>query len=792
MEYDPFSLDTLEFSSVVHLLVPYLSGPIGRRSCEQIAPSSQLEAVLPALELIQEAIEYLREQARPSFASLPDPYPILEKLAVEGAAGTALEVLALTALARAAEETRARFQHVPFSRLWELAARLADFRPLLAELEGKILPDGTVDSSASPLLARLRQSIERTRGEIQTTLERVARRWKDILQEEVITLRNERFVLPVRTEEKRRAEGIVHGASSSGATVFVEPLETVPLNNELAELAGREFAEIQRILAEFSDKLRAWRPELLTAAGLLGTLDLAFAKAEFAREYDGSIPSFSPEGELRLIDVRHPLLEKTLRRQGRRPVPLTIHLAPPQRLMVISGPNAGGKTVALKTVGVAALMAQSGMPVLAAEARLPLFRHILADIGDLQSIEASLSTFSAHITRIQAMAAAAGSDDLVLLDELGGSTDPQEGAALAIAILEHFRQRGAMTLVTTHHSRLKAYAAETPEALNAAMDFDEATLRPAYKLLLGLPGKSSGLEVAARLGLDPAIVARARALLSREETEVARLIADLHELRAALEREREEARQRQAELKAREAELQRRFEAERSAKLRELDQRFARTLAEFEKKWEAALAQVRAEAGGRLSKRLERRGAAVEREAREEWDAQVLEALGEPAEEAAEAGPPGLLALGDRVRLPDFPAPGTVVSLLGSGEVEVEVGRLRLRVRRDQLRRLKPAAGAISSPPSQVGRAWVNAPPVPAEINVIGHTAEEAREEVDKFLDAAYLCGHLRLRVVHGHGKGILKKTLHEMFASHPHVSKFYPAPQQEGGSGATIVELKL
>jgi DNA mismatch repair protein MutS2 len=535
---DPFSRDVLEFPAVIDLLHSYLSGPISEPLLERIEPHTHLEKIRRDLELAGEAREYLREGARPSLAALCEPSPLLEELRVEGLALAALEILALVEVARAGLDMYRTFAKAPAprppeggrtpldvteprpgeggrtplgpfaplragstapstapsgtSRLTELARALPDFRSLVTALAGKINPDGSVDSSASAELGRVRRAIERAKLEIQSSLERMLRRYSqdDVLQDAVVTIRNDRFVIPVRVEEKRRVQGVVHGASSSGATVYIEPLETLTLNNDLVELQDREFAEVQRLLGEFTRKLQARREDLRRAADVLGEIDWAFAKGEFSKQFDCCIPEIHPERAICLHGVRHPLLLLALSSGQSRVIHLDLELKAPKTLMIISGPNAGGKTVALKALGIVVLMAQAGIPVPADEVKLPLFGRVLADIGDQQSIAANLSTFSAHVTNIEAMANVVGQNDLVLLDEIGASTEPNEGAALAVAILEHFRQRGAMTLVTTHHSRLKAYAAETTEAVNAAMEFDEATLEPTYRLLVGLPGKS--------------------------------------------------------------------------------------------------------------------------------------------------------------------------------------------------------------------------------------------------------------------------------------------------------------
>jgi len=829
---DPFSRDVLEFPAVMDLLRRYLSGPISEPLLEQVSPHTQVEKIRRDLELAGEAREYLRQSTRPSLAALCEPSPLLEKLRVEGLALAALEILALVEVARAgldvrrtlaqgtaphanqggrppllptspsgkppaaqtpdfrgrAQSGRATASETP--RLAELARALPDFRSLVTELSGKISPDGTVDSSASAELGRIRRAIERAKLEIQSGLERMLRRFAqdDVLQDAVVTLRNDRFVIPVRVEEKRRVQGVVHGASSSGATVYIEPLETLALNNELVELQDREFAEVQRVLGEFTRKLQERRDDLRRAAEILGEIDWAFAKGEFGRQFDCCIPQIHADRGICLGGVRHPLLLMASRGSRQDVIPLSLNLQPPKTQIIISGPNTGGKTVALKALGIVVLMAQAGIPVPAEEVRLPLFGRVLADIGDRQSIEANLSTFSAHVTNIEAMAGVAGPNDLVLLDEIGASTEPNEGAALAVAILEHFRQRGAMTVVTTHHSRLKAYAAETEEAVNAAMEFDEATLEPTYRLLVGLPGKSSALDIAARLGLEPSIVEKARSLLDPADAEAAALVAGLHQQRFEMERKLEEVEVQKKDFEKRREELEHQFQQERRAKLRELDSRLDSTLRQYAKTWEQSLDELRRQAApAKIVTRGERKASGLVREAREEWNIQALEALGEPESTPQESAVVQPIKVGDRVQMENLSTPGTVTALLEDGEVEVAVGRLKMRVGKNAIKSSVSGSGATRD----AAVANIRSDEVPEEFNVIGTTAEEARERVDKFLDQAYLGGRSRIRIIHGHGKGILRRTLHEMFTHHPHVEKFYLAPPQEGGGGATIVELR-
>ncbi len=792
--FDPFSRDVLDFAAVVELFRPLLTGGLSEPALAAIEPQTDAARIRNGLQLVREAGQSLGLSPRPSLAGLADPRAILEQIRIEGVSCSATGILCVVEAARADAAWRTLFVDTGLASLDALAQSLPDLRDLVAALSGKILPDGSVDSSASPALGAIRRSLERLERELHSSLEKLLRRLgqDQILQEELITLRNGRFVMPVRAEKRKSVQGIVHGASSSGASVYVEPLETVSMNNELVELEEREAAEIRRILAEFTGVLRSRRQDLMEAAATLSELDLAFAKAEFARRWNACLPELCESWELELQDARHPLLERTLRAAGREPVPLTLELTPPHRLMVISGPNTGGKTVALKTAGMAALMAQAGLPVLATVARLPVFTRVLADIGDQQSISQSLSTFSAHIRNIQSMVEATEGRDLVLLDEIGGSTDPQEGSALAVAILERFRAQGCMVLVSTHHSRLKSYAAETPEAVNAAMDFDEATLAPTYRILTGLPGKSSGLDIAQRLGLDGGIIRKARELMDPADVQASALITSLHARQAELEARLGEVRRQMQELEELKARLAKQVAAERQAKLRDLDERLEHTLREYDQQFKQAIEAIRRQLAqeGKPARSLAKAGHKAEslrRDAREEWNAQVLETAGPPAAPSEAENQPAA-AVGDQVQIQNFSTPGIVTAIRDGDQLEVEVGRLRLRVRKDAVRVL--GRGQIASSGRFESSAASTAEP-PAELNVIGQTAEEAREQVDKFLDKAFLAGRFKLRIVHGHGKGVLKRNLREMFASHPHVETFYPAPQREGGEGATIVELK-
>nr|MDQ2900758.1 endonuclease MutS2 [Acidobacteriota bacterium] len=545
------SAEILEFEALRELLRRYIASPLGKSELDKVQPHADREKIESDLAEAAEAIGYLRSAGRPQpaargaairidFNGLPDLSTTIHKLGIEGAGLEPREIFDVIALLDRAADAKSVLNAVSerFPILGARSQAIGEFRPLLRDLEGKVLPDGSVADRASVALHRLRRDIDRQKKSIQESLERFlhANRDEGILQEEFVTIRNERFVVPIIAGQRRKLNGVIHGASSSGHTLFVEPLETIDLNNELVRLGEEEAREVGRILRELTARLREYAGSIEQALAIMSELELAFAKGKFAIDFDCSIPRFSgfsgfsgaSERKLLLKDARHPLLEDVLRKQSKRVVPIGLKLDAECRTLLISGPNTGGKTVALKTVGLIVLMAQAGLPVPCSEAELPLFEQVLADIGDKQSIQESLSTFSAHISRIRDMALDATPETLVLLDEIGSATDPEEGGALGVAVVEHFRAAGAFTLASTHLLALKIYGANTSSVVNASMGFDDSTLEPTYRLQLGLPGKSAGLDIATRLGMPEDIMNRARAALSSRELDLARFLSELH------------------------------------------------------------------------------------------------------------------------------------------------------------------------------------------------------------------------------------------------------------------------
>jgi DNA mismatch repair protein MutS2 len=789
------SLEVLEYAALRDLIGRYVAGPLGRAELERIEPLTDRPALESTLAELAEAIEFARSESKLPLAGLVDSSASVQKLRIEGASLEGTEIANLVTFLERATEVRLSIVTLSsrFPRLTERAGRIGEFRLLLRDLSGKVLPNGNVADTASVALNRLRREIERQQRRIQESLERFVRMHRDegILQEDYVTIRNDRFVVPVVAGQKRKVDGVIHGASGSGQTLFIEPLETIDLNNELVRLREEEAREVHRILREITERLREHAAAIRQTLNEVSAFDLLFAKSAFAIDYDCVIPRFSPDEQRRihLKRARHPLLESVLRREQRRVVPLSVTLDERVHTLLISGPNTGGKTVAMKTVGLLALMAQSGIAVPAEEAEFPIFDQVLADIGDQQSIEQSLSTFSAHITCIRNMIEKATVDSLVLLDELGRATDPEEGGALGVAILEHFRGIRSFTLASTHLLALKIYGANTETVLNGSMGFDEDTLQPTYALHLGAPGKSAGLDIATRLGLPPRIIERARAAMSTTERDIARFLSELHSRLEAVDALEIDLRRRIEEVDRRQAQLTRDFEKREAEKIRELEGRNAEVVARFEAEAKQTIDSILQVAANRkASEQAQRKVAKTRREFHEAF----AEAVRETAPEAAPPIP--RIEEGARVRLKGVRSPARVRRLLADHRLEVEAGLVKMQVSLDDVEEVLPAEREPASrlPKNvtfrQAGPRW----DVPySELNLIGKRAEEATDELDKFLDQAALAQVMRVRIIHGHGMGVLKRAVGEYLKRSPHVEKFYPASDQEGGTGATIAELK-
>ena len=775
------SLRALEYDRLKKLLGRYITSEGALEFLAALEPIRDRDALEDQHSLNREAMDYLREH-RVSFSDIPSLGSLLGKLDLRGVTLDVSEVEALQDFLGQAEGFRTRWKSDAggFPLLAGKARGFPDLREL-GFLLGRTVRGGEINEDYSPTLKRLRRAAETARSRLKRKLEGIIKspEFADQLQDQLITIRNGRYVLPVRAEQKRTFDGIMHGGSSSGATVFMEPLDTLELNNEIVRVEEEQQREIRRILGELTDRIQEQIGDLHYARELWSEMELVFGRCRFGKDFDCVAPTFS-EKSLHLEGARHPLLEDNLRPDG-NPVPLSLYMDGDDRVLVISGPNAGGKTVVLKTLGMLSLMAQSGIPIPAARAVLPIMDRVLADIGDQQSITNQLSTFSAHVLAIKEMAETASADSLILLDEIGSSTEPAEGAALATAVLEHFRSVGSLTLASTHYNRLKMYAETRQGVRNAAMEFNEETLEPTYHLIDGLAGSSSGLKIAERFGFPRQLLAEARESLDDAELQAARYVDELKTRIENLEREKSELESERNEFQAWKKEMTRRVEEERRAELERVEERLDSIVADIRERAAAELATASKEAAKRFERKLADARARAGREIRRERHR--VDESKEPTEGPAFKMP----EIGDRVRVVSLGVSGPVSRVLKQ-EVEVTLGSMKIRRPIGDIELVEEAGVRL---PEGVGFDFSEKPLESIELNLIGCTAEEAVSLLDKFLDDAILSGAPMVRVIHGFGMGVLRKAVAEFLESHPHVARFESAPQSQGGAGATIATLK-
>ena len=800
----------LEWDRFLELLGGYAQSAVGRAWIAALEPSADAKWIAREHARVDEMRLLAGSGSVPGLAAVFDPTELLAKARIEGTALEADEIRAAATLA----EVIAGWAEVVRVPPGDLADRLPELRglfgevlslplkPLVEALRGKFLPDGTLADDASPELRRIRREMERQHRAIENSLRAALRRYSEggSAQDELITIRGERFVIPVKAEWKRRVQGVVHGASSSGQTVYVEPLETIELNNDLVRLLEDEQAEIHRIFAAMTRQIAQYGGVIAKGAEALSEVDTLLARARFGMEFECVRPGLGA-GEMTLKEARHPLLERRLRAEGGEVVPISVSLTGDVRQMVVSGPNTGGKSVTLKTVGLLAMMAQSGIPVPAEEAVFPLFDAFLADIGDAQSIEQNLSTFSAHIANVNGIGRRADAASLVLLDELGSATDPNEGSALAVAIAEHFLRKRAWVILSTHLTALKVYAENTPGVVNAAVGFDEETLAPTYELRQGVPGASAGINIAARLGLEAEIIADARARVGSQTEEIGKFLDRLHAQLRELTAERARVQALEAELRRERARLETEGMKEWRTKVREMEQKLASLLKDFEYQVREAVRAIDDRAAQqKVSKEAERRLSRLRREFAESFNAQVVAQHTGADQGDAHAQPHVVkeVAAGDVVRLRRLGKDAVVQRQIDDKTFEVSVGPMKMRVARDEIAEVVKRAAGSESPLAAVrGKKGITVTATSPtenlhwEINVIGRTADEARDEVEKFLDKAFLAGLPRVRIIHGTGMGVLRRTLRAYLSAHPQVASVTEPGQNEGGAGATVVELR-
>lgn len=778
------SFKPLEFDKIRERLAKHTAFGPSRELAQSLAPSSDPAQIQVGQKETTEARALLDQHPGLSVGGARDVRPVTHSASIGGLLNPAdfLDVRATLLSARNLKRHLIRRDEL-YPRLTSIAGGLNDVSPLVDAI-GQVLNDqGEVIDSASPELARIRRELNVARGRMTERLQKMigSSQLAKYLQEPIITQRDGRYVIPVRAEARGRVNGIVHDASASGATLFIEPLAVVELGNRVRELQIQETREVERILRELTNLVAMHAVELDFTVETLGQLDLLFAKAKYAAELAATEALFdlSANSYLEIKKARHPLLDPE------RAVPISLELKRSFSILIITGPNTGGKTVTLKTVGLLVLMAQSGLHIPAEPGvRLPIFDGVYADIGDEQSIEQSLSTFSAHLTNIVEILGEADANSLVLFDELGAGTDPVEGSALARAIIENLRARKIPALVATHFAELKAFAHSTPDVENASMEFDVETLAPTFRLTIGLPGRSNAFAIASRLGLDPTIIADARDNVGSKNAELETMLAEIKHAQEETAREQSRA--------AAERESAQRVSAMARRELQETERQrgeiLRRTREEAATELEAARAELK-----RLT--LEWRSGGLNRDAvkQAESDLDALEEATDalhpaPAElERRTASQAGDLSVGDEVFVPGLNQTGQVVGV-GAGGVDVQIGSFRTHLEKDRVElRGRPARGSEESSTTVV----LPSPDSPGiEVHLRGMRAEDALDKLDKYLDRAYLAGLPFVRVVHGKGTGTLRKLAREHLASSPLVVSYQTAEPSEGGEGVTVAKM--
>jgi DNA mismatch repair protein MutS2 len=789
--------------------------PLGRAWTLALEPTTDLGWIDAQQSRTAEIRALLARGGSFDFHGLFDGTNLLDKARVDGSALEALEIRDLLELAERVNAWRTLLMPAGSEQVQEAAQRRMgaaitalsgpllphDLGNLLRLLRGKIEADGSLSDDASPELRRIRRAMEMQHRAIEASLRRAVRslREEGSTQDDVITVRGERFVIPIKAEFKRKVPGVIHGSSSSGQTVFVEPLETIEQNNELVRLLDEEQSEIHRILVGMTRALAANAVALRVGTVILAEVESHFARAKFALELECARPEFGEALSLRY--ARHPLLELRMRGEGVKPVPLTLALENEARQLIVSGPNTGGKTVTLKTMGLLALMAQAGLPVPADEAIFPLFTGIYADIGDAQSIERNLSSFSAHVVNVDYISREADEGSLVLLDELGSATDPEEGAALAVAVASHFLRRRCWTCITTHLTSLKVYAANHAGVLNAAVGFNQETLTPTYELRLGVPGASAGLNIAERLGMGAAIIAEARGQMTTQQADIGAFLDQLHEQISSATAERVSLKRKEELLAQERLRLETEGRNEQKQRTRELEGKLKALLEDFDTQLKEAVKAIDDKTvAAKIARGSALRMATLRREFSEQFNSTVVahntgadknDPKAKPLAAQAKA-----IKVGDLVTLKSLGRQARVDRLIDATHFEVSMGQMKMRVARADIADVEVVK--VATPLEAARRRGgvtvqtVNDPDyMSQEINVIGRTAAEAEDEVSRYLDRAFLAGMPRVRIVHGTGMGVLRRTLREFLKSHPHVATFAEAGQSEGGQGATLVELR-
>lgn len=787
------TLIKLEYNKIIDFLMEHASSFSGRERCKKLKPKTVVEEIQTAQEQTSAAFSRIVKKGRPSFSGCAPVNDSLKRLEIAGSLGTS-ELLRICKLLECAGRAKSYGRSDNTDEIPDCLdiyfSRLEPVTPLSAEIRRCILEDDEISDDASSNLKHIRRSIAQMNDRVHSTLTGLVNgSLRTYLQDSIITMRGDRYCIPVKAEYRSQVPGMIHDQSSTGSTLFIEPMSVVKLNNDLKELYAKEQEEIQVILARLSADAAEYTDTIRSDYSILSELDFIFAKGALALDMNASMPIFNTEGRIHIREGRHPLLER------KTVVPITVTLGDTFDLLIVTGPNTGGKTVSLKTVGLFTLMGQAGLHIPALDrSELAVFHDVYADIGDEQSIEQSLSTFSSHMTNIVSFLEHVDEHSLVLFDELGAGTDPTEGAALATAILNHLHLRGIRTMATTHYSELKVYALSTEGVENACCEFNVETLRPTYHLLIGIPGKSNAFAIAGKLGLPQEIIDAAKTQLSEQDESFEDLLTDLESSRLTIEREQSEIAAYKRELEA--------LKQEAKKKNEKLDEQKERIIREAHEKAHNILSEAKETADETLRN--------FHKFGKENISVSEMEKEREKIRKKMEAARSGMaketarphsqhkasdFKLGESVRVLSMNLNGTVSSLPDSkGNLTVQMGILRSQVHISDLEIIEETPSYLRKNVNQTrkGKVKMNkALSVSTEINLLGKTVDEAIAELDKYLDDASLAHLSSVRIVHGKGTGALRSGIHTYLKRQKHVKSFRLGAFGEGDAGVTIAELK-
>lgn len=787
------TLAKLEYNKIIELLTDHASSFSGKELCRRLKPMTSLSDIQIAQEETGAAFTRIVKKGRPSFGGCNPVNDSLRRLEIGGSLGSG-ELLRICKLLETAGRAKAYGRHDNADDTEDcLDSYFAQLNPvsiLTTEIRRCIIEEDEISDEASPALKHIRRQMAQINDKVHATLSGMVNgSLRTYLQDPIITMRGNRYCIPVKAEYRSQVPGMIHDQSSTGSTLFIEPMAVVKLNNDLKELYGKEQEEIQVILARLSADAAEYISDIQTDYTVLRTLDFIFAKGSLAIDMNASLPLFNTEGRIHIREGRHPLLDK------RSVVPITLTLGDTFDLLIVTGPNTGGKTVSLKTVGLFTLMGQAGLHIPTLDrSELAVFTEVYADIGDEQSIEQSLSTFSSHMTNIVSFLKKVDDQSLVLFDELGAGTDPTEGAALAISILNHLHMRGIRTMATTHYSELKVYALSTPGVENASCEFDVETLRPTYHLLIGIPGKSNAFAIAGKLGLPNFIIEDAKTRLTEQDESFEDILTDLETSRRTIEKEQETIASYKREIE--------RLKQETQKKQEKLEEQRDRILREANEKAHAILAEAK-ETADETMRNFHKFGkaniSAAEMERERERIRKKMEStrsgmMKEPAKPKKEYKPSDF-KLGESVKVLSMNINGTVASLPDNkGNLTVQMGILRSQVNISDLEIIDETPAYLKKTTRAGGKGKIKMSKslsVSTEINLLGKTVDEAVAELDKYLDDASLAHLSSVRIVHGKGTGALRKGIHQYLRRQKHVRSFRLGEFGEGDAGVTIAELK-